>query len=90
MKEALSGKFPFAKEVLDRVDGKPEDRLRLEQSRDVRILVTDGRGNEREGGFEDIRAAMLGLPVSLDAQVTRRALAARTPPPAGGPDGTRP
>jgi hypothetical protein len=29
LKHALAGKFPFAKEIWDRVDGKPQDRVEV-------------------------------------------------------------
>ena len=38
VKEAAKGKFPFAKEVIDRVDGKVPDRVIGEMSQQVQVV----------------------------------------------------
>ena len=39
MKEALAGKFPFAKEVLDRADGKVTDKLEVDNTSVVQVII---------------------------------------------------
>jgi hypothetical protein len=39
MKEALAGKFPFAKEVLDRADGKVTDKLEVDNASVVQVII---------------------------------------------------
>jgi hypothetical protein len=58
LKHALSGKFPFAKEILDRLDGPLNQRRPEEGNNAVRIIVEDVRGNQREGTGDDIRELM--------------------------------
>ena len=50
VKEALSGKFPYAKELLDRLEGPVNQRHDVNHSNEVRILVEDIRGNTAECG----------------------------------------
>jgi hypothetical protein len=46
-KEALSGKHPFVKEVLDRLEGPVNQKHDVNHSDEVRIVVEDVHGNER-------------------------------------------
>lgn len=39
MKHALSGKFPFAKEVLDRIDGKVPDKALVETKGEQKVFI---------------------------------------------------
>ena len=39
IKEALSGKFPFAKEVIDRADGKVTDKLEVDNTSVVQVII---------------------------------------------------
>jgi hypothetical protein len=39
MKEALSGKFPFAKEVLERLDGKVVEKSEVKTQGEQRVYV---------------------------------------------------
>jgi len=43
VKEALAGKFPFAKEVLDRVEGKVQDKLEVSGPMTVKVVYDDER-----------------------------------------------
>ena len=55
MREALSGKFPFAKEVLERLDGKVADTHKVEASTEQRVYICPaprvlGEGKQGAGG----------------------------------------
>jgi Family of unknown function (DUF5681) len=55
MKQALSGKFPFAKEVLERLDGKVADTHKLEGTTGQRLYICPpprvlGEGKPGGGG----------------------------------------
>lgn len=43
IQESLKGKYPFAREVLDRIEGKVADRLEVSDARGVRELAEEIR-----------------------------------------------
>jgi hypothetical protein len=50
VKDALQGKFPQAKEILDRSDGRVTEKhlVAAQGTQTIRLVVQDASGNERE------------------------------------------
>lgn len=93
VKEALSGKFPFAKELLDRLEGVPGKEKPAHEP--VRIIVADYRtGAERAGAGDGIRSLVAPSPPPEPVETEVRSLRefytkfpAPTPPGYAPPEG---
>ena len=60
VKEALAGKFPFAKELLDRVEGLPGKEPRGDHKVVIQVIDVPGKPVEREATLGDRPALTMG------------------------------